>query len=105
MPHRLFRWDSGEENPYLGFLAAANVVVVTGESVSMCSEACATGKPVYIFAPDGLITDKHARQHQALIEGGHARLFAGTLGPFDALPLATAPEIAGEIRRRGLIKI
>jgi len=49
-PARIFRWtpDAGE-NPYLGFLAAAESIIVTGDSISMLSEACATGKPVYIF--------------------------------------------------------
>jgi len=37
------------ENPYLGYLAQADVFVVTGESASMLAEACATGKPVAIF--------------------------------------------------------
>lgn len=36
-------------NPYLGYLAAADVLVVTGESESMLAEAVATGKPVYIY--------------------------------------------------------
>ncbi len=46
------RWSAAtrpEDNPYLGFLALADALVVTGESASMLSEACATGKPVYIF--------------------------------------------------------
>lgn len=46
----LHRWRKGEqENPYLGFLAVPDVLVVTGESESMLAEAIATGKPVYIY--------------------------------------------------------
>jgi mitochondrial fission protein ELM1 len=37
------------ENPYMGYLALADVFVVTGESASMLAEACTTGKPVAIF--------------------------------------------------------
>ncbi|MGN8197724.1 ELM1/GtrOC1 family putative glycosyltransferase [Salinisphaera sp. RV14] len=37
-----------DENPYIGYLAAADILVVTGESESMIAEAVATGKPVYI---------------------------------------------------------
>jgi uncharacterized protein len=36
-------------NPYLGYLALADAIVVTGESMSMVAEACATDKPVYLF--------------------------------------------------------
>jgi mitochondrial fission protein ELM1 len=37
------------DNPYLGYLAAADVLVVTGDSESMLAEAVATGKPLYIY--------------------------------------------------------
>jgi hypothetical protein len=40
--------DPGE-NPYLGLLALADVLVVTGDSESMLAEAAATGKPLVIF--------------------------------------------------------
>lgn len=47
---RLVAWPStgGAANPYLGYLASADIIVVTGESESMIAEAVATGKPVYI---------------------------------------------------------
>jgi len=45
---QVFRFGRGE-NPYLGALALAKVIVVTGDSISMLSEACFTGKPVLIF--------------------------------------------------------
>jgi hypothetical protein len=42
-------WQAGQlDNPYLGYLALADVLVVTGDSESMLAEAVATGKPVYI---------------------------------------------------------
>lgn len=37
------------DNPYLGYLATADVLIVTGESKSMLGEAVAAGKPVYIY--------------------------------------------------------
>jgi mitochondrial fission protein ELM1 len=48
-----FRWSPGSDpdaNPYVGYLAVADAFVVTGESASMLAEACATGKPVFIYA-------------------------------------------------------
>jgi mitochondrial fission protein ELM1 len=41
-------WDNQGDNPYLRYLACADAVIVTGDSISMMSEACITGKPVYI---------------------------------------------------------
>ena len=46
------RWEPGQsadENPLLGYLALADVLVVTGESESMLAEATASGKSVHIY--------------------------------------------------------
>lgn len=72
-PHLLHRWDVDKDNPYLGMLASADSIIVTGDSLSMCAEACVTGKPVYIFAPDAIIPEKHKKLHQALYARGMAK--------------------------------
>jgi mitochondrial fission protein ELM1 len=38
-----------QENPYLAYLALADVLIVTGESESMLAEAATTGKMTYIY--------------------------------------------------------
>lgn len=38
-----------QENPYLGYLAQADILVVTGESESMLAEAAAAARPLYIY--------------------------------------------------------
>jgi mitochondrial fission protein ELM1 len=43
------RFGDGEDNPYRGLLALADRFIVTGDSASMLSEACRTGKPVHLF--------------------------------------------------------
>jgi len=66
-------------NPYYAFLALADLVVVTGDSISMCSEACASGKPVFIYAPDDLLPYKHKIMHNSLFRRGFAsRLIRST---------------------------
>ncbi len=43
-------WTPGDiHNPYLEYLANADIIVVTGESESMLTDAIATHKPVYIY--------------------------------------------------------
>ncbi|MFN3919974.1 MAG: mitochondrial fission ELM1 family protein, partial [Methylohalobius sp.] len=49
VPAEIHVWQPGKENPYLGYLALADEIVVTGDSMSMLAEACFTGKPVHIF--------------------------------------------------------
>lgn len=49
-PAYLHRWaPGGTDNPYFGFVGLADRLVVTGDSISMIAEACATGKPVHLF--------------------------------------------------------
>jgi mitochondrial fission protein ELM1 len=49
-PHLLYRWRRDDpDNPYFAFLALAERIVVTSDSMSMLVEAVATGKPVLIF--------------------------------------------------------
>ena len=49
-PKYFFRWNAEQDdNPYLAFIAVADAFIVTGESVSMLTEACVTGKPIYIY--------------------------------------------------------
>ena len=72
--HTLYSWRDvaeGKENPYMGYLAVADAIIVTADSISMCSEACSTGKAVYIFEPANL-SAKHKRFVNTLIATGYA---------------------------------
>ncbi|MEQ8194882.1 MAG: mitochondrial fission ELM1 family protein [Rhodospirillales bacterium] len=100
VPRYGFTWGKTGENPYAGYLALADAIVVTGDSVSMCSEACATEKPVYVFAPPPLITEKHARFLQSLYQGEYARPFTGVYEMWSHPPLNAAADIAAAIRSR-----
>ena len=72
-PNFFYGWGNKEiENPYFGFLALADHIIVTGDSVSMCSEACAASAPVYIYAPQGTVGKKHALLHRELYREGYA---------------------------------
>jgi len=49
-PAYCHRWSpDNKDNPYFAYLDIADSIIVTGDSVSMLSEACETRKPVYIF--------------------------------------------------------
>ena len=60
-------WDGAAdgENPYQGYLAAADRIVVTPDSVNMLSEACATGKPVLTLL-SGAVRGRIALLHAEL---------------------------------------
>ncbi len=100
-PAHVHRWDRGGENPYVGYLALADAVIVTGESMSMCSEACATAGPVYIYARDDFVTPKYARLHAELYARGLARPLMETSAfvPWTHPRLNAADAIAAEITK------
>ncbi|OFX13432.1 MAG: nucleoside-diphosphate sugar epimerase, partial [Alphaproteobacteria bacterium RIFOXYD12_FULL_60_8] len=100
LPAVIHRWGAAGDNPYPGFLAWAEAVVVTGDSMSMCSEACGTGKPVYIFAPDGTVSAKHARLHAELYALGCAQPLGDALTEWTPTPLNAAQVIARAVKER-----
>ena len=101
-PHLLHRWDIDKDNPYLGMLGSADSVVVTGDSLSMCAEACVTGRPVYVYAPEKIIPEKHKKLHAALYARNMARPLEDA-ARHDWTPttgLDEAATVAREIRSR-----
>lgn len=104
-PRWLHLYSQGGDNPYFGFLALADAIIVTGDSVSMCCEACAADAPVFIWAPEGWAAPKHARLHAQLAAAGLARLLDGaaTLEGWERPRLNAAAQVASAIRERELI--
>lgn len=97
-------WSGGGPNPYTEFLAHADMLVVTADSVNMTGEACATGRPVYVFEPSGG-SDKFSRFHEALRRYGATRPLPDRISRLDQwhyAPLDSAAEIAREVERRWL---
>jgi len=78
-------WDGSGDNPYFDWLALADTVLVTWDSVSMTSEALATGKPVYVVPMEGASRriDRFQRQ---LETDGYTRTFAGALDRWSYAP-------------------
>jgi len=96
-------WDGTGENPYLGLLALADVVIVTSDSISMISEACSTGKPVYIYElPNG--GKRHKQFCEGLIQSGTARLFSGIIEIWKNTPLDETRKAAHFVHERFMAK-
>lgn len=86
-------WDGQGDNPYFGMLALADAIAVTSDSVSMVSEACSTGKPVYIIELDGG-TRRFRRFHEGLRMDGITRPFTGDYDPWQYQPLDDTDRVA-----------
>jgi len=91
-------WDGSGANPYYAYLAVADVLLVTADSVSMISEAAATGKPVHVISlPGG--DAKFARFHAAMEKLGVTRPFRGEIERWSYPPLDDNARAGAELRR------
>ena len=101
IPQYTFLWGDTQQNPYSGFLACADNIIVTGDSVSMCCEATGTGKPIYLFIGKNWLTPKHLRFVRSLCDSKCATLIddenAVTFKPRNSLN--AAKEIAELIEK------
>lgn len=77
-------------NPYTGLLAWADYLVVSADSINMASEACAAGKPTYVFGAEEC-TRRFGAFHDALRESRRARPWVGALEPPELWEAAGAP--------------
>ena len=78
LPPKRFQylWGKGGENPYLAMMALADVIVVTGDSMSMCSEAAGSlASEVYIYVPEKTQSPKFRRMYDSLYNNGYAKPF------------------------------
>jgi mitochondrial fission protein ELM1 len=96
----IYFWDGMGENPYFAFLAQADFILVTGDSVNMVSEACFTGKPVYIFALEGGAGSKFERFHAEMRAADHTRPFQGKLEKWQPVQLDETSRATSEIITR-----
>ncbi|MGE5269672.1 MAG: mitochondrial fission ELM1 family protein [Thiohalocapsa sp.] len=78
-------WDGSGDNPYYAYLALADLLLATPDSVSMISEAAATAKPVYILSLAGGDA-KFARFHATMTELCITRPFTGEIAGWSYAP-------------------
>ena len=92
-------WDGLGDNPYVAFLAAADAILVTGDSTNLATDAAATGRPIFVLPMAGHST-KLDRFHADLRTRGIAQPFEGTLVGTSYDPLAETDRAARELLRR-----
>lgn len=86
-PHRFYPFEGADGDTYAGVVAAADTLLVTADSASMLTEACAAGKPVRLFRPPSWRLGKLERLHAALgawLRPLEAPLQMGTLPALDS---------------------
>ncbi|MBE7638042.1 hypothetical protein GUA87_14390 [Sneathiella sp. P13V-1] len=94
LPHTL--WDGTGANPYFAYLAAADAIIVTADSVNMICEAATAGKPVFVFElPGG--NRKFNAFHQEMQKAGFTKPFSDNLLLWSPPKLDETNRIATEV--------
>jgi mitochondrial fission protein ELM1 len=96
VPHRV--WDGTGDNPYYAFLALADAIIVTEDSVNMVTEAAGTGKPVYVQSLRGR-SNRLSHFHRLMQERGATRPFQGRLESWSYVPINDTEMVASAVRR------
>ncbi|WP_032139324.1 mitochondrial fission ELM1 family protein [Rickettsia tamurae] len=108
MPSSTIIYDPNEDagyNLYIAMLAKAKYIISTADSISMCSEAASSGKPLYIFCPPNFNSSKHKIFIKQLVEQKIARIFDKSviaLEEYSYKPLNEAERVAEIIKSLGL---
>lgn len=90
-------------NPYFAFMGLSDFLVVTGDSMSMVSESCSTGKPVYVYMPRESLGKKHRRFCDSMIKDKYVKEFGSNtkkLEKYSYKPLNEAERIGNVINKK-----
>lgn len=96
----IYLYNNVGKNPYMGMLALADKIMITDDSVSMISEACFTGKPVYLLRLPGQQQRRKITEFiNEAIKRNHIRYYEGTLETWDVQRLAETQRIIPDLKQ------
>ncbi|MFZ2726676.1 MAG: ELM1/GtrOC1 family putative glycosyltransferase [Methylococcaceae bacterium] len=95
-----FDWQENDSLFYPALLAYSSVLIVTGDSLSMCSEAAFTGKPVLIDLPETATECYHRDIIRKLILYGYAQLLTDSFSYWDYTPLDSMSLVVDAIKKK-----
>ncbi|MGZ8191641.1 MAG: ELM1/GtrOC1 family putative glycosyltransferase [Methylococcaceae bacterium] len=93
-----FDWQQIEQSFYHALLAHADLFIVTGDSLSMCSEAAFTGKPLLVDLSDNATECYHREIVGKLIDYGAAKRLTDHFEPWTYLPPDPTHAVAESIQ-------
>ena len=104
-PNVIYDPNDAVPNPYPGMIGCADYIITTADSISMCSEAASTGKPLYIFCPENFHLKKHRFFIQQLVDLEIARRLDSNTTQLEAYqyePLREIGKVAKIIKEKFL---
>jgi mitochondrial fission protein ELM1 len=103
VPYHFWKPDDpmNRDNPYFAYLALADAVVMTAESMSMAGEVATAGKPLYLWGNPKAYPAKFRSLYSAFVKQGRAKWWDGVLNLRPAAaPLMDTLMVAGFVRAK-----
>ena len=98
LSYYFFDWRQVDLSFYHALLAHADLLIVSGDSLSMCSEAAYTGKPVLVDLSDTATERYHREIVGKLVDYGAIKLLTDSYEPWTYVPPDPVGAVAGAIR-------
>lgn len=95
-----FDWVDSPRDLYWSILGIADVMITTGDSLSMCSEVLSTGKPLLVDISTKATECYHREILNHIINHGAAQTLKCTYTPWKYKPVDTTGKIASEILQK-----
>jgi mitochondrial fission protein ELM1 len=105
-PNIIYDPEENLPNPYPAIIGEGEYIITTTDSISMCSEAASTGKPIYVFCPEDFKLKKHRFFIQQLADLGIVKLLESSttfLAKYNYEPLHETDKVAEIVKERFLI--
>jgi mitochondrial fission protein ELM1 len=102
-PHILYDPEENLPNPYPGIIGEGEYIITTADSISMCSEAASTGKPIYVFCPESFKLKKHRFFIQQLVDLSIVKMLdynTAFLDKYNYEPLHEIDKVAEIVKKR-----
>ena len=97
--NKFIGYDNSNTYSYYNILNKSDILIVTGDSVSMCCEAASSGKPVYVIKDSRIMESYHIDIINNLLSKGYLReyIYTDKLSLKRTRLLYPAKEIANKI--------
>jgi len=95
----IHRFDDPDQDPSIGHLGLADVIVATADLVGTIADACVTSAPVFVALPE-LAGSAERKILRRLLSAGQVRPLGGDVAPWNRTPLDEAGRVAVALRQR-----
>ncbi|MDR1691350.1 MAG: mitochondrial fission ELM1 family protein, partial [Rickettsiales bacterium] len=102
-PNIFYDFSRPDASPvFNAFLGYADMIAITGESISMLTEATFANKPMFVYDNEELLAPKHKRFVKILYDLGAAKSMAGDLKNFKSQKIENPGKYVASVIKKNM---